>query len=513
MVFAWLAYALPIRFEENDDVVMLLFSSGKYSGSPEPHLVFINYVYGLFLTLLYSVFPGIEWYTAMLAAIHVLSISVISWTVVNAAQQRIKKILFLSVIYALEVRFILQFQFTTTSALCALAGVLLLREKLDWQKGCGSLLVVVAGLVRFEAAMLVLFVASPLLVKDINLVQRKQLFKPIVFLALALACLGVFKYIDHAAYQESEAWKYYQRYNKARGQINDNPNVDRVKSGQASAISPINYDLLLDFFPDPEALDLLKLTELNSQLAKISIRDKVGNIIPSLKMYLRSLLLILLLSGVILVAPESRTKNRLVLFLTTAAFFFSLCYISLDSSLKYRVFVSALLPLLFVMHVCWQGSLSYWTGKVSVACLAAFIFFSVFKCIEIRSSNLSVRKTAFVEQKKLLDAFFRNNSNKLVAYGANLNLESYPPFAVSENCKNQGLIFSGWVTGNPLNHDHFNSYRDLINKDAVFFDRQTFIKTVPKLGESILKTYRLSVKPVILLESPSYIIATLRTIH
>ena len=48
VIFLFLAWALSIRFESNDDVVMLMISSGAYSGTPDYHLVFINVIYGLY---------------------------------------------------------------------------------------------------------------------------------------------------------------------------------------------------------------------------------------------------------------------------------------------------------------------------------------------------------------------------------------------------------------------------------------------------------------------------------
>jgi hypothetical protein len=40
LFFILAAYLLPIRAEENDDVIMLLFASGKYTGTPK--LICVN---------------------------------------------------------------------------------------------------------------------------------------------------------------------------------------------------------------------------------------------------------------------------------------------------------------------------------------------------------------------------------------------------------------------------------------------------------------------------------------
>ena len=71
------AYLLPIRFETNDDVVMLLLASGNITGTPEFFLVFINAIYGFLVSSLYKIFPFVEWYTLLFSFIHIVSISVL----------------------------------------------------------------------------------------------------------------------------------------------------------------------------------------------------------------------------------------------------------------------------------------------------------------------------------------------------------------------------------------------------------------------------------------------------
>ena len=51
--FAAILLFLPIRFEENDDIVMLLLASGNYTGELESTLIFIHPIYGVFLNILY----------------------------------------------------------------------------------------------------------------------------------------------------------------------------------------------------------------------------------------------------------------------------------------------------------------------------------------------------------------------------------------------------------------------------------------------------------------------------
>ncbi|MGB0165887.1 MAG: hypothetical protein ACPF8V_03430, partial [Luteibaculum sp.] len=58
-----------IRFEQNDDVMMLLLASGAYTGEPEYRLVFMNPMLGHLLNALYQGKESIEWYTWLLSTI------------------------------------------------------------------------------------------------------------------------------------------------------------------------------------------------------------------------------------------------------------------------------------------------------------------------------------------------------------------------------------------------------------------------------------------------------------
>ena len=81
--FTVLALALPLTFEENDDVMMAMIANGSYSGTPDCHLVYINVIYGWVLTLLYGLTRAIEWYTLSFAVLHILSMSVLSYCVLT----------------------------------------------------------------------------------------------------------------------------------------------------------------------------------------------------------------------------------------------------------------------------------------------------------------------------------------------------------------------------------------------------------------------------------------------
>ena len=62
---------------------MCAIANGQYYGVTEPHLVFINYLYGLLVSNLYQWLPNIEWYAFLFAAIQVTAITIIIWLIKN----------------------------------------------------------------------------------------------------------------------------------------------------------------------------------------------------------------------------------------------------------------------------------------------------------------------------------------------------------------------------------------------------------------------------------------------
>lgn len=100
LIFAFSAFLviiinlfLSVRFEENDDVVMLLISSGKYSNHFNNHLVFINFIFGSVLNILYQLTTKIEWYTVSLVFLNTLSIALIVKSIFKLSYPFIFKII------------------------------------------------------------------------------------------------------------------------------------------------------------------------------------------------------------------------------------------------------------------------------------------------------------------------------------------------------------------------------------------------------------------------------------
>ena len=117
---------LPIRFEENDDVVMLLLASGNYTGSFESNLVFINPMYGSLVSMLYRFTTEVEWYSVLFVFFHLVSFSVIIHYLFSLKIKYKLKGSLVILLSVIELNLVMYLQFTTVSILLTIAGVILL---------------------------------------------------------------------------------------------------------------------------------------------------------------------------------------------------------------------------------------------------------------------------------------------------------------------------------------------------------------------------------------------------
>ena len=506
------AYFLPIRFEMNDDIAMLLLASGEYTGKPEPNLVFINYIYGCFLTFLYNMNRDIEWYTVVFSVIHIISLSIISWNIIGEKIYPVFKIIFLLIFYALEARLILLFQFTTTAALCSLAGIVLLCYKKNYQKIAGIALFIVSSLIRFEASLLILAIASPILIKDIYSNSRHTLLNSTSYLLIALTVSFIFKYYNNHIYQKDEALSYYLEYNKFRGLINDNPNAGSIVKNLPEGVSQVDYYLLLSFFPDGTNIDLDKIKSISMQLNLVNYKTKIKNVYPSFRRY-TVLLSLILIAWCLMVIYSKRNQNRFALLVGLSIFILSLSYLSLERTLKYRVFLSALLPLLFVMYSNLNGLKNIWFRYIFTFTLSCFIIVFSYRTYNIRKSDSGWRINQFNQQISQVNQYLTEPSNSIIPFGGSFTIEYFPPFRVSKLFYGNRVFISGWMTNNPSNRGKYDSYLDIINRHSIFVNKDSYNvnKSLSMIKESIYTNYGINVYSKIESSSDDNVIVKLFT--
>jgi hypothetical protein len=141
-LFVALSFALVglPQFETNDDFTMMAIVSGTaFLDRPDEHMLFSHVFLGMLLKQLYLAVPNIPWYGIYQISVVFISLSIITWLVLGKSKRPITMIaIAFGALLLTGVRPLLLLQFTTTGALAACAGALLLMECLD--RSCANVL-------------------------------------------------------------------------------------------------------------------------------------------------------------------------------------------------------------------------------------------------------------------------------------------------------------------------------------------------------------------------------------
>lgn len=498
--FVLMALVLPIRFEDNDDVLMLLFASGSYTGSPEFRLVFINSAYGWVLKTLYSINDKIEWYTVLFSVAHIVSLSVIVWSIFKKQCNTWLQWAFAAFFLVLEMRLIAQFQFTTTAALLALAGLALhTLANNKWKIAAALSMFVVASLIRFEAAILVFILYSPIWIKQY--IDTKSL-RTFIQLSIALVVVGAFYVFNIATYTSNAEWKTYYAYNKTRGMINDNPNAESIQDDLPTNIKTYDYDLLLDFFPDYNKINHRNIDVLHDRIADLSLYEKIINLLPKLAKHGFYFVFLLLLSIAIYAQTNRKFADRIVLLPFVLAFGCSFL-LSLQGTLKTRVFLSIMLTFVYVMYKLSGHNKSKRNSLIVMSLLNLYL---LAQSIYVVVQNNSWQRHEFRQQKQLVERYFDERKGLLTQHRGDFDIEQFSPFKLSSTFDNERYVVEGWLAGIPYNKNKIFDFDDLINKNAIFISKKTADEFLENLQSSIAVNYGIKTTVKTLYENELYMI-------
>jgi hypothetical protein len=487
--------------------MMLLFASGSYTGIPDAHLVYINYIYGLLLIGLYTIFPVIEWYTVSFCVIHILSLSVIIWTIVRSNKNFLLKIAFILVFYSIEIYSILLFQFTTTAAICAIAGLILLIDGRNILKALGIFLFVLAFMIRYEAASLVLLLTLPLFAWQLYLTKS---YKNIILPILVCILLAVFvKFIDYKIYSSDKNWKEYAEYNSIRGFINANPNRSKIYDKLPEEVSDDDYFLLLSFFADGKTIGIDSLKQINEIKSKIALKEKLVNIYPSLRSHFKFFLPISIMFIFLIIGGFKQRYKSLFLIVYGLLYIILLSVLSWDVTLKDRVFFSTLYPVFFLLF--YISDFSFEKRFISIGIAFCCLFFTVFLCRKIYKIKLvkDENNIRFIQERRPIMERAKEKNIILLSYAADLS-PSYNPFKISKlRCCKQSVAL-GWLVNIPLNNGIIDDYRDIVDANiGIFVSKVNEENIIPYLQRSLRHNYNYETELKYIDETEKYLLIKL----
>ena len=213
----------------NDDRFMGELLSGAITGKPETHLVYVNYLMSLPLSLLYHISTSVPWFGIMLLLFHFLSCYVILTSFYQKAQTA-KAIwlctILVGILFLSEIYLITRISYTITASFMAVAGFisLILNENKFQRYFYFILLELLAFLLR-DKAMLMILPLGFIVFFGLKLIEKNSTFKEKIYETLKV--FGILLIIiivsfsgNKIGYSDTE-WDIYNKYNDARTTLFD----------------------------------------------------------------------------------------------------------------------------------------------------------------------------------------------------------------------------------------------------------------------------------------------------
>lgn len=282
-LFFFFISKITVIYYNNDDYFLSLISSGELTGTPETHLLYVGYLTGVLLSLLYRLVPSVSWYGILLFAYGYLSIMIsvctISCRIKNTWLKYISGILFTFVACTFLWIHIIELQYTTITAFVCAASLVqfyLTEEEESPQKYLRSsipslVLLFLSAELRAEAC--IMFIPTFFFIGISKIVRNRKTTKAILsYGGMILAILILVFGIEKAAYMR-EDWSSFQDYNTARQNVMDYTTFPDYEeyiteyeslgiSYQSYICATTRYQLLLD--PNINTAFMQKMDELTS---------------------------------------------------------------------------------------------------------------------------------------------------------------------------------------------------------------------------------------------------------
>lgn len=229
-------------FVTNDDMTMRDIAAGAYTGTPDGHLVFIQYAMGALISGLYSVFATVPWYSVVLYGTMFLSFVLILYRLLALAKNAkmfVLNSLCFAFLIAVLFKYLVYPQYTVASAILGGTAIFwyFTQKKEASKKEFVADTILIALLCSLSYMMRqdsFLICAAVLLVGFIiKLIAYKKAYlkRAGILVLVLLLCLGSIFITEKVAYSAQE-FKDYEAFNVPRSRVYDYHGVPPYEADQ-----------------------------------------------------------------------------------------------------------------------------------------------------------------------------------------------------------------------------------------------------------------------------------------
>lgn len=229
-------------YNTNDDPGMWFEASGTFKDAGEfGNLLFSNFLASKFLTAFNVIDPNFPWYSIFLYGLQFICFTIFGTLLIRRAGVKQGGILFLVLLFTVAVHFYIYLQFTLTSTLLAIAGMVLLiqsvkkKELESWrdiklifgtivkskETWLGIGLIVISSLIRFKSALLVCLIFICIAVMMAVIIKAKYIHL-IIPAVVALGCVWALEQTNAAYWKSDPDLKFAYELNRTRGLVSGN---------------------------------------------------------------------------------------------------------------------------------------------------------------------------------------------------------------------------------------------------------------------------------------------------
>jgi hypothetical protein len=277
LLFTLVFLLLHPVYDSGDDVYILYLLGGGFGQAPTEllHYNHIMHPYmGWIIKSLFSVSPGINWYTVFLFLAHFISVAVLLFILLEQYQKKIALLIFGIFFLVFEMWFLLQITFTVTAVVVSITGLYLLLRQVLAGKPFYKLvipvtLLIIAPLFRMHVIIPVLIISIP---SVFALPGKKNKYYFTGALAVALFFIAGLHFLQEQYYtRQIPNWQQEENYRQAVFHYFNNP----VRY-EHSPVSGTEKELLeLGIFIDRDFLSAEKIDALSKEVHyKRSLFDK-----------------------------------------------------------------------------------------------------------------------------------------------------------------------------------------------------------------------------------------------
>lgn len=269
-----------IKYETSDDYVMSAIMSGAYNGNPNPHLIFINILWGYLLLPFYNLIPQISWYLIFQLALCFCSFTAVTYILLKKLDVIMGIMLSVLFITFFSDDVYIMVQFTKTAILVVMAGSILFLQALFHKEIYRKREIFFSGLLTFSGSLIrfnVIYIAGGflLIILTIEFIRRhflsndrkwKEGVQVVIIGAVLIGAVFSARELDRFVYNWDNGYAYFKDYGNERGNI-----VDKRDDGyeicaeeyQKIGLSENDYGLLRHWnFGDPDFYTLEQMKKV-----------------------------------------------------------------------------------------------------------------------------------------------------------------------------------------------------------------------------------------------------------